>query len=57
MKNGKRPTKNQIIFIRGKRLNPDDWLVTKNTPTEMHLVHRHFEKTKKIIRKGVRDVG
>lgn len=34
------------------KLDWRDWLVVKDTPREMHLVHRHFDKTKKIIPKG-----
>lgn len=52
MKHGKKPTVAQRKFIKSKRLNPENWLVTKDTPTEMHLVHRHSDKTKRIILKG-----
>lgn len=54
MKNGKNPTVAQRKLLWKCKLDPAMWLVVKDTPTEMHLVHRHFEKTKKIIRKGVR---
>ena len=57
MKNGKNPTLAQRKLMQKWKLDSSMWLVVKDTPTEMHLVHRHFEKTKKIIRKGVRDVG
>ena len=52
MKHGKKPTKKQCIFIRGKRLNPDNWFVVKDNPTEMVLVHRHFETKVRTITKG-----
>ena len=57
MKHGVKPTLAQRKLMQKWKLDSSMWLVVKDTPTEMHLVHRHFEKTKKIIRKGVRDVG
>ena len=57
MKNGKNPTVAQKKLMVKWRLDPTMWLVTKDTPTEMHLVHRHFDNTKKIIPKGVREDG
>ena len=37
------------------RLDPTMWLVSKDTTTEMLIVHRHSDKTTKIIPKGVRE--
>ena len=51
MKNGKRLTKNEAIFIQEKGLDPKEWLVVKNTPTEMVLVHRYSERTTRTIPK------
>ena len=48
--NGKKPTHEQRKLISENGLYPADWLVTKNTPTEMHLVHRYGAATR-IIRK------
>lgn len=53
MKHGVKPTLAQRKLMQKWKLDSSMWLVVKDTPTEMHLVHRHFEKTKKIIRKGV----
>ena len=39
------------------KLDSSMWLVVKDTPERMELVHRHFDRTKKIIPKGVRDNG
>lgn len=50
--NGKKPTREQRKLISENGLYAADWLVTKNTPTEMHLVHRYGDK-KKIIHKGM----
>lgn len=48
--NGKKPTREQRRIISENGLYPSDWLVTKNTPTEMHLVHR-FGATTRVIHK------
>ncbi|MGA4718837.1 DUF6906 family protein [Fictibacillus nanhaiensis] len=48
MKNGKRPNRSQKDIIKFNGLNPDNWLITKNLPEEMHLVHRETG-SKKII--------
>lgn len=52
--NGKKPTVKQCDFIRKNGLNPDDWLIAKNTSTEIVLIHRHSSKTKKTIHKEVK---
>ena len=57
MKNGKNPTVAQRKLMEKWKLDSSMWLVVKDTPREMHLVHRHFDKTKKIIPKGVRSYG
>lgn len=48
MKNGKNPTKAQKQFLREHRFNPDNWLIVKNTPEEMLLVHRYTSSTRRI---------
>lgn len=48
MKQGKRPTKRQAILIKSCNLNPNNWLVFKNTDGKLHLVHRETG-TKRII--------
>jgi hypothetical protein len=57
MKNGKKPTREQRKLLQKWKLDTYSWLVVKDTPTEMVLVHRHFDKTKKIIPKGVKEFG
>ncbi|MBC1615355.1 hypothetical protein HB904_04100 [Listeria booriae] len=51
MKSGKKPNKNQSIFIKENGINPENWLIFKNTSEEMHLVHRYLDKRTRIIRK------
>ena len=57
MKHGKKPTREQRKLMQKWKLNAEDWLVVKDEPTRMTLVHRHFEKITKIIPKGVREDG
>lgn len=51
MKHGKRPTREQRKFLESKRVNTQDWLVSKDTPTEMVLVHKHFDGKMKVVPK------
>lgn len=51
MKHGKRPTVRQKKLLAQKRLNPDNWLIVKDTPTEMHIVYRYTETGLRVIRK------
>ncbi|WP_412761269.1 DUF6906 family protein [Parageobacillus thermoglucosidasius] len=48
MKNGKKPTKRQKEIIKQARLNPDNWLVVKNLPDELHIVHRETGRQRVI---------
>ena len=49
MKHGRKPTVKQCKLMKSWRLNPADWLVTKDTPEEMWLVHRYCPNTTRII--------
>jgi hypothetical protein len=49
MKKGKRPNRSQKEVIRPSGLNPENWLITKNLPGEMHVVHRET-RTKRILK-------
>ena len=40
MKNGKKPTVRQRKIIRYFGKIPENWLVVKNTPEEMVIVHK-----------------
>ena len=57
MKAGKNPTRQQMKLMVKWKLDPTMWLVSKDTTTEMVLVHRNFDKVTKIIPKGVREDG
>ena len=54
MKQLRKPTREQRKLIQSKRLNPDNWMVERDTTTEMVLVHKHFDSKKRIIPKGVK---
>ena len=51
MKHGKKPTVKQCRFIKEHGLNAENWLVVKDTTTEMVLLHRHSDSTTKTIHK------
>ena len=51
MKQLRKPTREQRKLIQSKRLNPDNWMIERDTTTEMVLVHKHFDGKKRIIRK------
>lgn len=52
MKHGKNPTVKQGKLMQKWGLDFRDWLVVKDTPEEMHLVHRYSDKTTKVIMKN-----
>ena len=52
MKHGKKPTVQQRKFITSNGLHAENWLVAKDTPEEMVLVHRNCDSTTKVIPKG-----
>ena len=48
MKNGKRPKVRQKKLMTQNSLDCDKWLVVKDTPTEMVIVHRDTSELKTI---------
>ena len=48
MKHGKKPTRTQRQLIKDWHLNSDNWLVVKDTPDGMTIMHRHSGKTRTI---------
>ncbi|WP_409348232.1 DUF6906 family protein [Paenibacillus gyeongsangnamensis] len=51
MKQGTKPTHRQRAEINAAGFDPENWLVERNTSSELVLVHRHASKTK-VIRRG-----
>ena len=52
MKAGKNPTVAQMKLMVKWKIDPAMWLVSKDTTTEMVLIHRYSDKTIRIIPKG-----
>lgn len=48
MKNPKKPTYEQRKLIQQWGLNPMDWFVSKDTPDQMMIVHRHTNAIRTI---------
>lgn len=48
-KSGKNPTRRQKELIASRRLNPQNWLVMKAPPEELHIIHR-ATGTVKVLR-------
>ncbi|WP_420819722.1 DUF6906 family protein [Paenibacillus monticola] len=40
MKQGRRPTRRQNAIIQSFKLNPTNWLVERESPSHMSIVHR-----------------
>ena len=55
MKHGKKPTREQKKLIQKMKLNPADWMIERDTPEKIILVHRHFNSVTRIIHKGEKD--
>ena len=51
MKQLKKPTRSQMVMLQSRKLNPADWLIERDTPEKMVLIHRHFHNTRRIIHK------
>ena len=57
MKHGVKPTRQQRKLMEKWKVNTMDWLVVKDEPSRMTLVHRHFDNKTKVIPKGVKEDG
>ena len=51
VKHGRNPTREQKKFLKSKGLNFENWLICKDTPTEMQIEHRHTS-TVRVIKKN-----
>ena len=52
LKQLKKPTRQQRKLIEHYRLDAHDWLVCKDTSTELVIVHKYSDNTIRIIPKG-----
>lgn len=48
MKHGRKPTREQKKLLRKWGAVPENWLIERDTPNEMVIVHRVTGKTKTI---------
>lgn len=48
MKNPKKPTRQQRKLMEQWKLNTENWLVVKDTPDEMTVVHRYSGQVRVI---------
>ena len=55
MKHGKKPTVAQRKVISAWRLNWENWLVVKDTPDGMVIVHRYSRKVREIRKDETHD--
>lgn len=47
----KKPTYNQKKFLKANRLDPLNWLVQKDTPEFMQIIHKYSGTVRKIKKK------
>lgn len=47
----KKPTYNQKKFLKANRLDPFNWLVQKDTPEFMQIIHKYSGTVRKIKKK------
>lgn len=52
MKHKTKPTREQRKMIQKAKLNSADWMVERDTPEKLVLVHKHFDTVTKTIKKG-----
>jgi hypothetical protein len=50
MKHGLKPTKKQKQFIQSKRLDANNWLVERETPDKMVIVHRKSGNSRQLYK-------
>lgn len=53
MKHGKKPTFQQRRMMEKRGLDSRVWLVVKDTPQNMELVHRCSDRTRRVLPKEV----
>lgn len=51
MKHGKKPTVEQKKLLKKWKLDPEVWLIVKNEPQRMEIVHR-YGNTRRVIPRG-----
>lgn len=49
MKHGVSPTRKQKILLTKLKLNIENWLVVKDMPDKLVIVHKHSNKTRELV--------
>ena len=52
MKHGRKLARKHKILLKGKHLNPENWLLERDTPSIIVFIHRHDVTRKIEIQKG-----
>jgi len=50
MKQAKRPTLNQKLLLRAKKLDPDNWLVINESNRELLIQHKLTDRARRVIK-------
>jgi len=50
MRNGRRPTRAQKIFLAKCNLSPENWLIISDTPARLVIRHRISDKVRVLER-------
>jgi len=53
LKHGKNPTRQQKIRIKSSKLNPDNWLVVKDSMEIFEIVHRVSGKIRTFKKENI----
>ena len=48
MKHGTKPTVRQAKILQAKKLKPGDWLIERETPEKIVVVHRYGKAVREI---------
>jgi len=49
MKHGKNPTRKQKVMLKDSGLNPENWLVVRNTAGQLQLINRATGRQRVIL--------
>lgn len=50
MKNGKRPTRRQLAELKQAGLNPENWLIERDTTDRLVVINRYSGKVRDVRR-------
>ena len=47
----RKPTLREKVLLKARNMNPDNWLVVKKPPGELHMKHRHTS-ARRVLKVG-----